>query len=192
MYIVILAFHCIFTTYGTWLPNEPRGSWSTFVASWELYRFGMATTVNTRRSIAGKSYDRNLKAQMQRVLKYAPVRFTGNQAHVVAMSFANTPYDLLALAVMPNHVHIVVGYTRRDIRRAVGHLKSEATRALRVNGWFENRSPWTDHGWNVYLNIDTDVQRAIDYVCENPLREGLQEQRWSFIKPTHNQFVYQD
>ena len=178
---MIQAFYSIFTTYGTWLPNEPRGSWSTFVASWELYRFGKATTVNTRRSIAGKRYDKNLKEQMQRVLKYPPVQFTGNQAHTVAMAFANPPYVLHALAVMPSHVHMVIGYTRRNIRRAIGHLKSEATRALRSGGWFTEHSPWIDHGWNVYLNTDSDVQRAINYVRKNPLREGLREQRWSVV-----------
>jgi hypothetical protein len=62
---MILAFHSIFTAYGFWLPNEPRGSWSDFVGSWELRRFGPATKVTTRRSIAEKPYDRKLKAEMQ-------------------------------------------------------------------------------------------------------------------------------
>ena len=180
---MILAFHSIFTTYGTWLPNEPRGSWSTFVASWELYKFGKATTVSMTRSLAGHAYDRNTKTQMQRVLKHPPVRLTGNQAHTAAMAFAQTPYALHALAIMSKHVHMVIGYTRRDIRRAIGHIKSEATRALRKRGSYTTRSPWTDHGWNVYLNTDNDVQRAIDYVRKNPLREGLRQQRWSFIVP---------
>ena len=183
MVIVILAFHSIFTTYGTWLPNEPRGSWSTFVASWELYRFGKATTVSTTRSLAGHAYDRHTKTQMQHVLKHPPVRLTGDQARTAAMAFAQTPYTLHALAIMSNHVHMVIGYTRRDIRRAIGHIKSEATRALRKRGWYTTHSPWTDHGWNVYLNTDDDVQRAIDYVRENPLREGLRQQRWLFIVP---------
>ncbi len=43
-----LAYHVIFGTYGFWLPNDPRGSWSTFVGSWELYRFGKATKVTDR------------------------------------------------------------------------------------------------------------------------------------------------
>jgi len=49
---MILAHHIIMTSYGFWLPNDPRGSWSDFVSSWELLRFGEATTVRTRRSPA--------------------------------------------------------------------------------------------------------------------------------------------
>ena len=50
---MILASHVIFSTYGFWLPNDPRGSWSDFVGNWELTRFGKATTVTTHRSLAG-------------------------------------------------------------------------------------------------------------------------------------------
>ena len=46
----VLAAHVIFTAYGFWLPNDPRGSWSDFVASWELLKFGRATKVTTRAS----------------------------------------------------------------------------------------------------------------------------------------------
>ena len=39
---MIVGYHVIFGVYGFWLPNDPRGSWSEFVASWELARFGKA------------------------------------------------------------------------------------------------------------------------------------------------------
>ncbi len=35
---IVLAYHVIFGTYGFWLPNDPRGSWSDWIASWELLR----------------------------------------------------------------------------------------------------------------------------------------------------------
>jgi hypothetical protein len=44
---MILASHVIFSTYGFWLPNDPRGSWSDFVGAWELFRFGPATKTDT-------------------------------------------------------------------------------------------------------------------------------------------------
>ena len=37
---MVRAYHAIFTTYGFWLPNDPRGSWSDFVRSWELFKHG--------------------------------------------------------------------------------------------------------------------------------------------------------
>src|SRR5438552_2353693 len=45
---IVHGYHVIFGTYWFWLPNDPRGSWSNFVASWELARFGAATKVLER------------------------------------------------------------------------------------------------------------------------------------------------
>jgi hypothetical protein len=40
---MIHGYQVIWGTYGFWLPNDPRDSWSDFVGSWELVRFGKAT-----------------------------------------------------------------------------------------------------------------------------------------------------
>ena len=37
---MIIAYHAIFTTYGTWLPNDPRGSYSENVYNAELAELG--------------------------------------------------------------------------------------------------------------------------------------------------------
>src|SRR5947199_6585319 len=106
---MILGFHCIISNYGFWLPNEPRGSWSEFVASWELFRFGPATKVETHRSVAHRPYDRHLKREMQRALTHAPVLFTGEQARVVGTSLQSVPYPIHALSIMPDHTHLMLG-----------------------------------------------------------------------------------
>jgi REP element-mobilizing transposase RayT len=183
---MILAFHCIFSNYGMWLPNEPRGSWSEFVASWELFRFGPATKVKTYRSVANRPYDRKLKREMQRTLEYDVVRLTGEQARVVGMSMQSLEYPIHALSIMPDHTHLVLGRIDRDVRRAIGHVKSEATRALRACGHFVDQPVWGAHGWNVYLDSIQDVRRAIEYVEKNPVKDGLPKQKWNCVVP----FVY--
>ena len=40
---MVRAYHAVFTAYGFWLPNDPRGSWSDFVRSWELFRAGLSS-----------------------------------------------------------------------------------------------------------------------------------------------------
>lgn len=169
---MVIAFHSIFTAYGFWLPNEPRGSWSDLVASWELRRFGPATKVTTRRSIAAMPFDRSLKSRMQAALTYPPVKFTGEQARTIGQAFAMARYTIHACAIMQEHVHLVLAHTPHNIRTVIGELKSIASRALHEHGWFLDRTPWSDHGWNVFLNTPTDVERAIKYVENNPVREG--------------------
>jgi len=62
---MVLGYHLILSAYGFWLPNEPRGSWSDFVRSWELALYGQATKVDTRRSVANRPYDRQWKKDAQ-------------------------------------------------------------------------------------------------------------------------------
>src|SRR5205085_8872776 len=56
---MVLGYHVVFTAYGFWLPNDPRGSWSDFVGAWELFVVGgKATTTTERRALHRDSDDR--------------------------------------------------------------------------------------------------------------------------------------
>ena len=136
---VILASHVIISTYGFWLPNEERGSWSEFVRSWELFRkFGPATKVETHRSVARRPYDRARKREMQESLKYPVVRFTGLQARAVARGFAlqveKCGYVIYACAVLEDHSHLVIGRHHYDVVQVVNLLKGAASRELQAEG----------------------------------------------------------
>jgi hypothetical protein len=86
---MILGYHVIFTTYGFWLPNDPRGSWSDFVASWGLFRYGPATKTDARISVAKKPHDRQARLEAKTVLKYPAVEFDGEQARAVGLGIAD-------------------------------------------------------------------------------------------------------
>jgi hypothetical protein len=67
--------HVIWGTYGFWLPNDPRGSWTDFVCSWELARFGLA-----KKSIDRVEFEPERYAVWRLSAKYPPVTLTGQQA----------------------------------------------------------------------------------------------------------------
>ncbi len=186
-----LASHIIFSAYGFWLPNDPRGSWSDFVRKWELVRFGDATKwkINSPRSVASIPHDRKLREAAKEELEYDPVKFTGQQALVISQGFRTAiedgSYVIYACAILPEHVHMVVARHQRKPTQIMGHLKAKATRALRAHEcWFSDRRPvWGDQGWKVYLDTVVDVSRAIEYLEQNPVKEGKPQQRWSFVVP---------
>jgi REP element-mobilizing transposase RayT len=191
------GFHIILSTYGFWLPNDPRGSWSDFVRRWELVRFGKATKVDTRESVAAAKHDDQLRRAAKLALKYPEVRLTGRQALSIAMGFKRTieesNYVVHACSVLPQHIHLVMGPHERDIWRVIGHLKARATQQLiadelhplikyrEPNG--NTPSPWARKGWVVYIFSAAHLRRAIRYVEENPLKENKPRQRWSFVTP---------
>ncbi len=82
---MVHGYHVIFGAYGFWLPNDPRGSWSNFVAAWELLRFGPATKGLERMRLTPELEAARLEAK--RALKYPPVQFSGLQARSIGVGF---------------------------------------------------------------------------------------------------------
>ncbi len=194
---MIRAYHAIFTTYGFWLPNDPRGSWSDFVRSWELLQFGKAAKVSTRRSLAAHPHQHDRRRAAKEALQYPPVQFTGKQALCVAHGFRRavdeSSYVLLACSILPEHVHMVIARDSRKVEAIVGHLKGRASQELANDGLHplagyrkpdgSYPSPWARGCWRVYLNDAEEMHRAIRYVEQNPVREGKRPQDWSFVVP---------
>ena len=177
---MVLGFHVVFCPYGFWMPNDPRGSWSDFVAAWNLYRVGgKATKVNTRRSLAGKQHDQGLRREIQDHLSHDRVLFSGIQARAVGRGFAEAAsrydYPIHACSIMPDHVHLVV--VRQLKQFATQHLKSENLYPV------GNPAVWARGSWVVYLDDEETVSRAIRYVEDNPVKDGKKRQQWKFVKP---------
>jgi REP element-mobilizing transposase RayT len=192
---MIIGYHIIFGAYGFWLPNDPRGSWSDFVGSWELYRFEPATKTNATRSVAGRQHDTRQRLAAKQALKYPPVQFSGVQARAVGRGFARyaeaAGLVLRACAILPDHVHLVIDRFRLSAESVVIQLKGDATERLLEEQLHpfghlrdrKNRTPkcWARGQWSVFLETDEDVYRAIRYVEDNPIKEGKPRQRWPFV-----------
>lgn len=193
---MVVAYHIIITNYGFWLPNDPRGSWSDFVRSWELFLAGgPATKVTTRQSLAAAPHDAQRRERVKAALVRPPVVFTGVQARAVGHGFADfverSRVTVLACAIMPKHTHLVIDRPPYPAEQATNLLKGAATAELSRQGLhpfadaaYRNGrlpTPWARKQWICFLNNVDDVWRAIDYVERNPLKEGLRRQRWSFV-----------
>jgi REP element-mobilizing transposase RayT len=193
---VILAYHFIFSAYGFWLPNDPRGSWSDTIRQYEiqyeLLKFGPATKVTTHRSLAHDPHDRELRRRAKQALLYKPVRFNGLQAREIARGFSiaahESSYIIRALGILPDHAHLIVMRHSEHIDQLASHLKSKATMQLnsekmhpfashpRVDGTLP--SPWSRSHW---CHDDRHLQTAIRYVEQNPIKSGLPRQRWNIV-----------
>jgi REP element-mobilizing transposase RayT len=193
---VIHGYHVIFGCYGFWLPNDPRGSWSDFVASWELARFGPATKGLERRDVDLKEWAAWRHAA-QAALQFPPVVLSGTMARAVGTGFANgarkSRYSIWACSILPEHVHLVLARHSYKVEQIVNLLKGEATKALNAESQHPQArfvdangklpSMWAERQWKVYLDSEAAIERAIRYVEENPVREGKPPQKWSFVVP---------
>lgn len=193
---MIVGYHIIFGAYGFWLPNDPRGSWSDYVGSWDLHRYGSSTKSASRTNMAYKDHDVAARKAAKAALKYPPVQFTGVQARAIARAFGNYSkkheLEIWACAILPDHVHIVTAKTPFGAEQLATQLKSHATRQLIAEGIHPRSQFPTKNGrppkcfergeWKIFLDPD-DIENAILYVRENPIKEGKKQQNWNFIVP---------
>jgi REP element-mobilizing transposase RayT len=194
---MVLGSHVIMAAYGFWLPNDPRGSWSDFVGAWELLlRSGKATRTFSRASVANVPHDEQVRLAAKEALKYPAVHFTGIQARAIGRAFATVArefaLDVLACSILPEHTHLVIARHPKQVERIVNCLKGEATRHLIREGIhplaeFPTRAgrmpkAWSRGHWKVFLDCPADIDRAIAYVRDNPMKEGKPAQTWSFVK----------
>jgi len=184
---MVIGYHVILSCYGFWLPNDPRGSWSDFVGKWELYKFGgAATKTDSRKSVAGVSRDATARLKAKTLLKYPPLRLTGKQAIAVAHGFdaavRESGMAIFSCAILPEHVHLVIGKHEYPVERVAAELKARANKRMRSEcGWPVGRPMWANGFWKVFLNNPEGMIRAIKYVNANPIKEGNKLQHWDFV-----------
>ena len=195
---MIYGYHVIMPTYGFWLPNDPRGSWSDVIRKWEHVRFVRSTKSIERRALEELSPHELAQRKAARAsLKYPPVTLTGHQAASIGRGFEEkrrkSNYTIWACSILPEHTHLVIARHTYKIEQVVNLLKGAATTEL-IN---VNRHPlaafakpgerpprmWAEHEWKVYLDSEESIENAIRYVEENPEKEDKPRQSWRFVTP---------
>jgi len=179
----VIAYHAIFTTYGTWLPNDPRGSFSKHVYNEELAALGEIKYGRQYPQPSAPTLRRFRIAAIPR-LKRPPCYINHDTRPVIAGAFGEVVSRLQlvvhACAIMTNHVHVVVRrVTKHRIEYIVGQLKSAATRALQLK-----HTPWSrGPGWRVFIDDEDVVPWAVRYVEQNPITAGMKPQTFDFVTP---------
>ncbi|PHQ78895.1 MAG: hypothetical protein COB69_09065 [Phycisphaera sp.] len=153
-----LAYFLTWTTHGTWLHGDERGS-----------------------------IDKKHNARHSPVLTPDSERITKSRDRMGADSFMLVPdaknvvdqtvrdhcafreWELPALNVRSNHVHVVVRCPQNvSPETAMSQFKAWATRRLREAGHLgTDAKAWTEHGSTRWINTESSLASAVDYVMNH-------------------------
>ena len=185
---MIIAYHLIWTAYGWWLPNDPRGSTSHEVRLDVLRELGELHFGRKEVQPAGKEV-RQFHQEASKVLHYPQLKLELEARDACGHSFARVieqrGLTCYACAIMPDHVHILIRKHRLHGEDMIGGFQVASRAGLIESGMRTAVHPtWTaGHGWIVFLVTPEEIQRTIRYIEQNPLKIGLPAQSWSFVKP---------
>ncbi|MHC4630191.1 MAG: transposase [Planctomycetota bacterium] len=178
---MVIAYHAIFTTYGTWLPNDPRGSYSKEIYNDQLEALGRIK-YGRQNPVPSKDLLMRFWTAATPHLRRPPFFIDDKTRAAIAAGFSSVVQRLgirmPACAIMNDHVHVLVLRSKYRIEYIVNQLKGTATQALKLK-----QTPWTRGCWKVFIT-DTEALRAgVNYIQANPICAGLSAQSWDFITP---------
>ena len=173
------GIHLIWTTYGTWLPGDDRGHWS---ALFDLY--------GSIRERGGKlnAPDDTTRTRVLGQLSEPPKRLDADEIAVIAEELrrhvAPAGPKAWAVAIEPNHVHLLIGPVDETLSKFAGRIKgrtSSVVGALPKNGGRER--VWTSGFWKVFLFDDTGVTAVREYIEAHNVRRRLSAAPYPWIVP---------
>jgi REP element-mobilizing transposase RayT len=92
--------------------------------------------------------------------------------------FEGVRYHLLAWCVMPNHVHSVVQLLENWELKQVLHSWKSFTAHQAVQKYHCSKPFWQVESYDHIIRTETELERAITYVENNPIAAGLMDWKW--------------
>lgn len=184
---MVVAHHLIWTAYGRWLPNDPRGSMSHEIRVEQIASLGPGHFGRKQVQPAGREVGAFYR-EARHALRHPLLILDGADMRTVAEAFVGVidrrGYTCYACAVMPDHVHLLIRRHRDRGEEMIARFQGASVARLIGEGRRATDHPvWGGPGWNVFLDGRRDVERVSEYIRLNPIKAGRSGQEWPFVTP---------
>ena len=134
---IVIAHHLIFTAYGWWLPNDPRGSNSKtirndVIADLGEIHFGRKR-VQPASGVIGAFY-----CEVDKRLRHELLIFSERDVAAIATAFEDVTkeerYTCWACAIMPDHVHVLIRKHKHLAEEMIARFQNLSRLRLRADG----------------------------------------------------------
>ncbi len=182
---IVIAHHLIWTAYGWWLPNDPRGSSSHAIRNDILSELGQLHL--GRKKVQPASADiREFYKSAQSWLRHELLMFDHQAVSGIASAFAEViveqKYTCYACAIMPDHMHLLIRKHKHTAEQMSAHFQDFSRLRLRETKLRPVDHPvWGGPGWKVFLDHPDDIGRTMRYIEDNPRKMRLPAQCWPFV-----------
>jgi len=171
-----LGYHLTKTTYGTWLPGDRRGSW--------LKEWSPKEGYGPVRRLADA--DPSREAMARRQMNHDACMLTEEMIDAVVDSISDCVIrskgglTIMAAAIEPTHVHLLLPNTGRDIDVMVKWLADQTTKAIHRRTTHSG-PVWTSKPWCEYIDDDVHWEQLLQYIDEHNIRAGRGSRPYPFL-----------
>jgi REP element-mobilizing transposase RayT len=184
---LVIGYHLVWTAYGCWLPNDPRGSGSTAVRNERVAELGEVHPGRKRVQPSGQEVHAFYQ-QATPVLQHPLLTFDAVARDEIGRAFGQVIeklcYTCWACAIMPDHVHLLIRKHKDRAEDMVAELQTASRdRLIEVGMRSVDHPTWTGGTpWMDFVDHPDRVRDLIAYIERNPLPLRLPLQKWPFVK----------
>ncbi len=174
---MVVGHHLVWTAYGWWLPNDPRGSSSREIRVPQVATLG--DMHYGRKPVQPSTEElREFYQRARLVLAHPVLAFTEEDVAILADSFRQTirqrRYTCYACAIMPEHVHLLIRIHRDKAEQMQAQFQDASRDALIAADRRRGNHPvWGGRGWKAFQFTRTDMERTDRYIENNPAERGF-------------------
>ena len=185
---MVAGCHLIWTAYGWWLPNDPRGSTSHVIRSPTIA--GLGELHRGRKSIqpAGRLI-RGFYDAAREALKHPLLELTALEIAPVGKSFGNVVrqrnYTCYGYAIMPDHIHLLIRKHRDQAEAMIAHFQEASRKAVLAKsqaGRDGEHPVWGGPGWKVFLTTAEDMAQGREVHSRQSPQGRAPQQHWPFVE----------
>ena len=156
-----LGYHIVKTAYGRWLPGDERGHWSSV---WDN-KIGQLTHGGLN------SGDVALEDFARARMKHAPVSFSSEAIAAIRTALsackAASAWEIVALAIEPTHMHLLVTHSSGDIHQTCTWIAQETTKAVHTQTSLTG-PVWAKGKWCSHISDQDHWDNTIAYIHQHP------------------------
>ena len=180
---MVIASHVVFSAYGFWLPNDPRGSLSRELRVEELGELGEIHC--GRKPVQPRKPElQRFHREAQKILKYPVIWFDPPLRERIARAFGELirreKLTCYACAVLNNHAHLLIRRHKLRAQEMIPLLRDHSRSAS--HDLIPPSHPlWSLDPYMAYKDNPHAVRSAIDYICSNYAKHNLPPPEFDFV-----------
>jgi len=171
-----LGYHLTKTTYGTWLPGDARGSW---LKEWSPKGgYGSLHRLS--------EMDQRRETMARRQMKHDACILTDEMIGAVidaisgCVNRSKGGLKIMAAAIEPTHVHLLLPNTGRSIDITAKWLADQTTKETRRRTSYSG-PVWTSKPWCEHIDDAKHWEQLLHYIDEHNIRAGRGTRPYPFL-----------
>jgi REP element-mobilizing transposase RayT len=172
-----LGYHLVKTTYGTWLPGDSRGHWSSAwdeeIGYFQPHHLHEGDPVRQRMA----------EERMKHPPALLDAAMIDAVADAVARCAAESDWKVAAATIEPTHMHLLMTPTARDVEKTAKWIAQETTKAVHKETSFAG-PVWCGGKWLGFIFDADHWENTRVYIERHNIRRGLPARPWDWIVPS--------